>query len=164
MHFISSIASLLLATLTTAEFVTFKPSAGKDCAGGDDSLPHDSSGGDRPLHYCFDISDAESFRWHFDGKTATDHDFAKWTYYSETGCSGDVTAVKVLCGVSGEHEGTCYNKHDANAGSVFVETQGNKGCDFWDEGEKECNNTQTSRLGKTASAPPCGTANFPGTG
>lgn len=144
--------------MTSAKQMKLFPNEGKDCSG--DSLSSDVSGGDRPLHYCFDLSGAQSYRFKWLGQNAADDDYAKFTYYSETGCSGDVTAVKVLCGVPGSDGGTCYNKHDSNAGSVFAETQGNRDCDFWDEGEKECNNQQTDRLG-AASNPPCGDDNFP---
>lgn len=142
MHLPLSLAPLLLATLTYAHpRVRLTPFAGSSCDG--DQLPGDTSGDDSPLHYCFDISDADSFYWIKVSKNGVDDDWAKFTYYSGTGCSGDVTAVKELCGAGAA---TCYKKHDPSAGSVFVQTPGNHDCTFFDEGEKECSPTAAGRV------------------
>jgi len=128
-------AIISFASGSTAVRIKIWPNAGSDCGG--DGLPSDTTGSSLPINACFDISGAQSFNWKFIGKAATQADYAKFRYYSETGCNGDVTAVKVLCGEPSD--GTCYNKHDPSAGSVNVQlADSDDGCEFWEEGEEEC--------------------------
>jgi len=131
-------AIVSLAAGSTAADIRFSPNAGTDCGG--DGLPSDTTGSSDPIDACFDISAAQSFHWRFTSKAATTPHYAKFRYYSETDCTGDVTAVKVLCGAPSG--GTCYNKHDIDAGSVNVQLTDDSSvsgrCEFWAEGEEEC--------------------------
>jgi hypothetical protein len=148
MHLALSIAPLLLAALTSGTRIRLMPNAGQDCNG--KSLPSDSSNAGGTVDACFNLSEAESFQWTKSSKVASEDTWAKFIYYSETDCSGDVTAVKSLCGV-GTGGGTCYNKHDPNAGSVNVKTPTNNNCEFWLEGELECHPQDTGVLDPTCS-------------
>jgi hypothetical protein len=134
---IKTIAAIIsFAAGSTAFRIKICPNAGSDCGG--DGLPSDTMGSGHPVNACFDISDAQSLSWKFISSSATTAGYAKFRYYSETGCNGDVTAVKVLCG--DPSNGSCYNKHDPNAGSVNVQLpEFDDTCHFWeDEGEEEC--------------------------
>ena len=91
MHFNTGLLAALLAATTSARRIRFIPNAGTDCAG--DGLPADSSAATGVINACFDISNANSFSWKFSSGPATQESWAKFRYYSETGCNGDVTAA-----------------------------------------------------------------------
>jgi hypothetical protein len=148
MHITLSIAPLLLAALTSGSRIRIIPNAGQDCNG--KALPSDTSNAVPVVDACFNLSEAESFQWNKLSNAGGADTWAKFIYYSETGCSGDVTAVKGLCGV-GTGGGTCYNKHDPNAGSVNVKTQAELSCDFWREGELECHPQDSGVMDPTCS-------------
>jgi hypothetical protein len=133
---INIIAAIIsLAAGSAAVRIKIWPNAGSDCGG--DGLPSDTTGSSLPINACFDLSNAQSFSWKHISRGSTQSDYAKFRYYSETGCNGDVTAVKVLCGEPSD--GTCYNKHDPNAGSVKVQLpDSDDTCQFYEEGEEEC--------------------------
>lgn len=140
MHFASSIPALLLAAMASATNVQLAHFEAEGCSG--DPAGSDISGSDVPIHYCFNFSESKSFRWTKIYNNAAGDSYAKFTYYADTECEGDVTAVKSLCGIPSKH-GTCYDKHDPNAGSVFVQTMDGHDCSIFDEGEIECEATDS---------------------